>query len=165
MNEKNETNDPSDRLLDRVAEQLRNQAVPEMPESCRSFDVSGHVAQKTAERTPVWVWALAVAAGIVVTATLWTWYSKPAGDLRRVVEQHSEVQRGGDSGHQGDVIEMEIASPPGLLVMQSGLDQIESELAGLRRQAERLDARRRASELIGTFAMSDRSSANGVSGF
>jgi hypothetical protein len=128
-----------DELLDEIAAYLRTEPVPPMPD----VQAPTHVSRPPRR----WPWPAVAAAALAASlAGLLWWRSGPAPPAapRLPEEVHTAPAERGGSGVA--VLNVDLAEP--LAQIEAGLDSIDAELAQLRRDAELLDARRKADDLL-----------------
>lgn len=156
MNDTNHNQPQSnDDLLNRLVGELRSQPVPPLPEKLRGWSPDKAVSPKS-NGVAKWLVLAAVAASVclAVGVTCWRlWPTKPAEP--NIVEKS---QQQGVEGIADATIVSAISVENELAAIESGLNDIDAEIASLKQQAKLLDARRKAGELMDSFTQTKRTS-------
>ncbi len=160
MNKLPEHNDETEDLLDQVIEELRNQSVPPMPSELLVFAKSAVTERASGKRVPTPLSLIAVAAAVIMVASATYLVTHGGSDRQQVAEISKGPNLSDDPPSNQDVgpdgiVMVELSSSPVLSELDAGLDELAVEIMRLRRQAELLDVRRRATELTGSLAMLD----------
>ena len=146
----------SEALLNRIAAELRDQAVPPMPMECLDFDAPvDHYDQTKIQVRRYWA-LLAVAATIALI--VWTTYvlHRTGRPQKILPDGQTQFASAADQDQPDEIEQFELADPADLAAISAGIDDIQGEVERLKRQAELLDARRRATELLSVMASLDR---------
>jgi len=143
-------------LLDRITQQLREQSIPPLPTHCEQWTPESAVAEPShlhgSRLIACWM-AVAAALLLMLGAAYWGWSVE---SHKAIVEDDAAMKD--DAVMEDDaVIESEadynvqtlaVGLTERLDEMQLGLDELDSEIAELKRQAAFLDARRKAESLL-----------------
>lgn len=139
--------EPQD-LLDRITQQLREQPIPPLSEDCQHWTPESALADQKRLRgsrlVACWI-AVAAALLLMLGAVYWSW-SVESQEI--VVEDDTKIE----SESADNVQTMAIVLTERLDEMQHGLDELDGEIAELKRQAALLDARRKAESLLNAMA-------------
>jgi hypothetical protein len=149
----------SEALLDRIAAEMRDQVVPPIPKECLDFDATVNRDDETKlHRSRPWL-LLAIAASIALiacTAFVLHRTGRTGRPRRALPEGPAQLASAPDDSQSDGIQSFELADAADLAAISSGIDEIQVEIKRLERQAELLDARRRANELLGVMASLDR---------
>ena len=133
-----------DELLDEIIAHLRNEPVPAMPPE---------LAAKRPGNRRNWVWG-ALGAGALAASLagflFWRWQASlsPGEQGPNVVQQRPVDAPGPDD----EVVLRDVDLTEPFVKLEEDLDSLDAEIAGLRQQAELLDARRLADALNRSLA-------------
>lgn len=150
--------DPTDQenrrqqVLDRVATQLREQPIPEMPSELREWDPLQRSKTIPVPFNAASIRVAAVAAGVllvlglgVATVRLMRDTPESSTSLDPPIETAKTIG-------SGEIVVEELLTTARLDVMYEELDGIDREIQQLKQKAILLDARRKASELLSMLA-------------
>jgi len=140
-------------LLDRITQQLREQPIPAMPAHREHWTPESAVAEqkhRQARRLIACSIAMAAALLLMLGAAYWGWSVK---SQTLIVEDDAAIE----SESADNVQTLAVVLTERLDEMQHGLDELDGEIAELKRQAELLDARRKVESLLNAMVNSDGS--------
>lgn len=139
--------EPQD-LLDRITQQLREQSIPPLPERCQHWTPEPALAERKRLRGSrlVACW-IAAALLLMLGAVYWNW---PVESPEIIVEDDSKTEL----KTADNVQTVAIVLTERLDEMRHGLDELDGEIAELKRQAALLDARRKAESMLNAMANS-----------
>lgn len=134
-----------DELLDEIAAHLRDERVPPMPDVPLTFPAPA------ASRRGLWAAVAATALAASIAGLLW-WRMPPAeltppgrapGGVQPNIVHTNPIPQ-----PSANVVRVNVDLAAPLTHLEARLDALDAELAQLRREAELLDARRKADRLL-----------------